>query len=104
MIDAWPRRWGEMFGELTATDLSPWDDFDFNVTYYGCLLSVTVLLMLANVIFLTIVLSDGSPRTRFQLAIWQALSAIGGLGIGVGFPYGHHALLRLGELVHRAAH
>jgi hypothetical protein len=93
-----------MFGELTATDLSPWDDFDFNVTYYGCLLSVTVLLMLANVIFLTIVLSDGSPRTRFQLAIWQALSAIGGLGIGVGFPYGHHALLRLGELVHRAAH
>jgi hypothetical protein len=93
-----------MFGELTATDLSPWNDFDFNVTYYGCLLSVTVLLILVNAIFLTIVLSDGSPWTRLKLAIWQALSAIGGLGIGAGFPYGHHALRRLGELVHRAAH
>jgi uncharacterized membrane protein len=76
------------------------------VTYYdyGCLLFVTALFIVANAIFLTIVLSDGSSRTRFKLAIWQALSAIGGLGIGAGFPYGHHALLRLSELVHRAVH
>jgi hypothetical protein len=93
-----------MFGDLTGTNLSPWDDFGFKVTYYGCLLSVSALLILANAIFFTIVLSNGSPWTRLKLGIWQALSGIGGLGIGVGVPYGHHALLRLGELVHRAAH
>ena len=53
-----------MFGDVTATDFSPWDDFDVKVTYYGCLLSVTVLLILANAIFLTIVLSDGSPWNK----------------------------------------
>jgi len=104
MINAMAETVGGMFGELTAADLSPWDDFNFKVTYYGFLLSVTALLILANAIFLTLALSNGSPWTRVKLAVWQAVSAIGGLGIGVGFPYGHHALLRLGELVHRAVH
>jgi hypothetical protein len=93
-----------MFGELAATDISPWDDFDFNVEYYGFVLSLTAVLILANAVFLTIVLSEGSPWERCKLAIWQAMTAIGGLGMGVGFPYGHHALLRLGELVHRSGH
>jgi hypothetical protein len=55
-----------MFGDLTATDLSPWDDLDFKVTYYGCLLSVTARLILASAIFLTIVLSNGSPWDEVQ--------------------------------------
>jgi hypothetical protein len=93
-----------MFGDPTAADISPWDDFDFKVQYYGILLSLTALLMLANAVFLTVLLSEGSRWERCKLAVWQALTAIGGLGIGVGFPFGHHALLRLGELVHRAAH
>jgi hypothetical protein len=90
-----------MFGDLAATDISPWDDFDFNVHYYGMLLSLTAILIRANAVILSVFLSKGSPWARCKLALWQALTAIGGLGIGVGFPLGHHALLRLGELVHR---
>jgi hypothetical protein len=93
-----------MFGDLPAADISPWDDFDFKVKYYGFVLSLTAVLILANAVFFTIALSEGSPWARFKLAIWQVLTAIGRLGMGVGFPYGHHALLRLGELVHRSGH
>jgi hypothetical protein len=49
-----------LFGELTAADLSPRDDFDFKVTYYGFLLSVTTLLILGNAVFLTVALTEGS--------------------------------------------
>jgi hypothetical protein len=93
-----------MFVAVDATALSPWDDFGFAVQYYGLLLSLTAVLVAANVTFLTAVLSEGSAWSRFKLALWQALLAAGGLGIGAGLPYGQHALLRLGELVHRTAH
>ena len=71
---------------------------------YGMLLSLTAILILANAVILTVLLSEGSAWARCKLALWQALTAISGLGIGVGFPLGHHALLRLGELVHRVGH
>jgi hypothetical protein len=93
-----------MFGDLAATDISPWDDFNFGPQYYGGLLCLTAVLIVANAIFLTAILSEGSRWTRCKLAMWQALTAIGGLGIGIGFPLGHYALLRLGELVYRSAH
>jgi hypothetical protein len=93
-----------MFGDLAATDISPWDDFNFSAQYYGMLLSLTAILILANAVILTVLLSEGSAWARCKLALWQALTAIGGLGIGAGFPLGHHALLRLGELMHRVAH
>ena len=87
-----------------AAALRPWDDFAFDARYYGLLLLVTAVFAAANVVFLTAVESDGSLWVRFKAGIWQALLAASGLGIGAGLPYGPYALLRLGELVHRAAH
>src|SRR5438477_5065463 len=87
-----------------AAALSLGNDFVFDVRYYGLLLLFTGCFAAANVVFLTAVLSDGSLWVRFKAGLWQALLAAGGLGLGAGLPYGHHALLRLGELVHRAAH
>jgi hypothetical protein len=52
-----------MFGEQTAADLSPWDDFDFKVTYYGFLLSVTALLFFGTPSF-SLLLSLKDRRGR----------------------------------------
>jgi len=87
-----------------AAALSPWGDLGFDVRHYGLLLLLTAVLVIANVVFLTVALSDGSVWVRVKAGLWQAALAASGLGIGAGLPYGPHALLRLGELVHRSGH
>jgi len=87
-----------------AATLSPWNEFDFDVHYYGLLLLLTAVLIAANAVFLTAVAADGSVRVRLKAGLWQALLAASGMGIGAGLPYGSRVLFRLGALVHRSGH
>jgi hypothetical protein len=93
-----------MMLDADAAALSPWDEFDFDVHYYGLLLLLTAVLVVANAVFLTAVAADGSVWVRLKAGLWQVLLAASGLGIGAGLPYGPHVLFRLGALVHRSGH
>jgi hypothetical protein len=87
---------------LTASDVCPWNDFDFSLQYYGFLLSLTASLVIANIAFFTVTYGEEAIGVRVKLAACRAAGAFGGLGIGAAC--GKYALVRIADLLLSSAH
>jgi hypothetical protein len=88
--------------DLSAAYVSPWDSLQFAPRYYGLLLILTACLVIANIAFFTVVYGDGAFWMRVKLAVWRTAGAVGGLGLSA--VYGKYTLLRISDLLARAAH
>jgi hypothetical protein len=82
---------------LTASDICPWNDFEYSVRYYGFVLSLTALLVIVNIAFFTATYGEEAIGVRVKLAACRAAGAFGGLGIGA--VCGKYALARIADLL-----